>query len=551
VGILGRYILKEHRAPFLFALGALTGLLVLNQLARQFNNLIGKGLPWGVIGSVFGLSFPFILAMTLPMAVLVATLHAFSRLAADSEITALRASGVNLRRAMVPVLLAAATVMLAEFVWVDQVLPRANHRLKNLLIDIARKKPTFELREQMVNEVEPGRLFLRAGRIDQAADRMRDVVIYDLGSMNRRRTIYADSGYIRFNPARTDLFLTLFDGYIHDYDRARAGTFRRIFFTTDFVRVRGVSNNLERTATNSMRSDREQSLCEMEAVVRGDLRNARAVAAERERALRNDALALVGVAAPPPGPADTATSPPGRLTLTAAYCRLLELVGATAVPATLSAQEPQAPSRRFEAPRREMKRAAAPVRRDSAARLTGGAPPRTTSWAEAVGTAPQAPANVRLRATADRSGDQLRGQLGSIAVRRDAALQHASSYQVEIHKKYSLAFSCLVFVLIGGPIALRFPRGGMGLVLAASVVIFGIYYIGLLGGEPLADRGVIPPFWAMWTPNLVMAAVGLVLFARLGTEQVTTRGGWWSELAARLRERRRARAARRLGRVPA
>jgi lipopolysaccharide export system permease protein len=340
VRILGRYILKEHRAPFLFALAALTGLLVLNQLARQFTNLIGKGLPWEVIATFFGLSFPFILAMTLPMAVLVATLHAFSRLAADSEVTALRASGVNLRRAMVPVLLAAGTVMLAEFVWVDQVLPRANHRLKNLMIDIARKKPTFELREQMVNEIEPGRLFLRAGRIDQAADRMRDVVIYDLSHMDRRRTIYADSGYIRFNPARTDLFLTLFDGYIHDYDRAQAGTFRRIFFATDFVRVRGVSNQLERTESSSMRSDREQSLCEMEAVVQGDLRAVQAIEAERGRAIRNDVLALVGVA-PPPGPADSLPPPRGRMTLTAVYCRLLGLLGRGATPSDLHAQEPR------------------------------------------------------------------------------------------------------------------------------------------------------------------------------------------------------------------
>jgi hypothetical protein len=85
----------------------------------------------------------------------------------------------------------------------------------------------------------------------------------------------------------------------------------------------------------------------------------------------------------------------------------------------------------------------------------------------------------------------------------------------------------------------------MGLVLAASVVIFGIYYIGLLGGEPLADRGVIPPFWAMWTPNLVMAGAGLVLFARLGTEQVTSRGGSWREHFQRLRDGRRVRAAAR------
>ena len=70
---------------------------------------------------------------------------------------------------------------------------------------------------------------------------------------------------------------------------------------------------------------------------------------------------------------------------------------------------------------------------------------------------------VRPTVTGNRSGDQLRAQFASLDLQRRSALQHASSYQVEMHKKYSLAFSCLVFVLIGGPIALRFPRGGMGL----------------------------------------------------------------------------------------
>ena len=73
--ILKRYLLREHLAPFVFAFAALTGLMVLNQVARQFGNLIGKGLPWSAIGALFGLSLPFITAMTVPMAVLVAVLH--------------------------------------------------------------------------------------------------------------------------------------------------------------------------------------------------------------------------------------------------------------------------------------------------------------------------------------------------------------------------------------------------------------------------------------------------------------------------------------------
>src|SRR2546425_8789138 len=90
VRILSRYILRQHLPPLGYAVAALTCAMLVNQVAKQFGNLVGKGLPWGIIVEVFGLSIPFIVAMTLPMAVLVAVLYTFSHLAADNEITAMR-----------------------------------------------------------------------------------------------------------------------------------------------------------------------------------------------------------------------------------------------------------------------------------------------------------------------------------------------------------------------------------------------------------------------------------------------------------------------------
>ena len=499
--ILSRYLLREHFGPFLFAGVALTGLLILNQVALRLANLIGKGLSAGIIFSVFGLSLPFIIAMTIPMAVLVAVLHAFSRLGADSEVTALKASGVNLVALVRPVVAVAVLLAAAEFVFVDQVLPRSNHRLKNLLVDIARKKPTFELVEQSVNEVVPGKLFLRAGRIDQAADRMRDVVIYDLANPNRRRTIYADSGYIRFNATQTDLFLTLFDGHIHDYDREQAGSFRRIFFATDLVRVSGVSNQLQRTNDNEFRGDREMGLCEMEARVARNQRTIVGTAAEERRARERDALALVGVSAVA---TDTA-APRTRRSVTSYYCTLLGGIAAVVAPGTDSAGG-----------ERRGQLGGTPS-------FTGG--PSVIGNRGAGAEGPVTQGGQRMTIVGDPTGQQLRGTLGGLANQRGAALLDAAGFQVEIYKKYSLAVACLVFVLVGVPVALRFPRGGMGLVIGASCIIFGVYYIGLIGGEALADKRVVAPFPAMWGPNIMMALIGLVMFLRLNREQATVRGG--------------------------
>ena len=176
--ILSRYVLKEHLGPLTFSLTALTSLLLLNYIAKQFGNLVGKGIPWTAVAEFFLLSIPFTVALTLPMAVLVATLHAFSRLAAENEVTALKASGVNMSRLMTPVLIAAAGVTVFMVIFNDQILPRTNHQLAVLQSDIAQKKPTFALREQVINEVSPGKLFLRANHLDEASNLMRDVTIY-------------------------------------------------------------------------------------------------------------------------------------------------------------------------------------------------------------------------------------------------------------------------------------------------------------------------------------------------------------------------------------
>src|ERR1700758_2025607 len=104
VRTISRYLLRQHVAPLGFALAALTSLMLIQQIAKQLSSLLGKGLPTSVIAEVFLLSVPFIVAVTLPMAVLVAVLHVFTRLAADNEITAMQAGGGGMLRLVTPVL---------------------------------------------------------------------------------------------------------------------------------------------------------------------------------------------------------------------------------------------------------------------------------------------------------------------------------------------------------------------------------------------------------------------------------------------------------------
>ena len=98
-----------------------------------------------------------------------------------------------------------------------------------------------------------------------------------------------------------------------------------------------------------------------------------------------------------------------------------------------------------------------------------------------------------------------------IASRIEMQRREINRFEVEIEKKFAIPAAAIVFVLIGAPIAVRFPRGGIGMVIGVSLVTFSVYYIFLIGGEDFADRDFMSPFWAMWTPNVIFTVLGLAL----------------------------------------
>jgi len=132
------------------------------------------------------------------------------------------------------------------------------------------------------------------------------------------------------------------------------------------------------------------------------------------------------------------------------------------------------------------------------------------------------------------SDDEVVGQaaneIRAFTNRAEDLQRRIDQYRVEYHKKYAIPFACIIFVLIGAPLAVRFPRGGAGMVIAISLTIFGIYYISLIGGESLGDDGIIAPFVGPWAPNIGFGLLALWGLSRIGRETATTRGGDWDDL---------------------
>jgi lipopolysaccharide export system permease protein len=126
-------------------------------------------------------------------------------------------------------------------------------------------------------------------------------------------------------------------------------------------------------------------------------------------------------------------------------------------------------------------------------------------------------------------------QLEALRIRLEDSATLMNSYGVEIHKKFALAVACFVFVLLGAPIALRFPRGGVGLTIGVSLFVFALYYVCLIAGESIAKRGLMPAVVSMWTANVIFALIALWLLAKMGQEGSTARGGDMKELLGAIR----------------
>jgi len=92
-----------------------------------------------------------------------------------------------------------------------------------------------------------------------------------------------------------------------------------------------------------------------------------------------------------------------------------------------------------------------------------------------------------------------------------------AEFLVEVHKKFSIPFACIVFVFLGAPIGMLTRKGNLGVAALISGGLLTIYFIAIIQGEKLADRLIISPFWGMWGINVFFLVVGIILTLHVST----------------------------------
>ncbi|NNE35826.1 MAG: YjgP/YjgQ family permease [Rhodothermales bacterium] len=437
--------------PFLGWLAALMFLLVLQFLIKHMPDLVGKGLPLPAIIELIVYSLAYMLVLAVPMSVLIATLMVFGKLAENRSYAVIKSSGVSILQIVWPAAIVGFVISGAMVYFNTEVLPEANFRTKVLWSDIRQKKPGFVL--------QPGVFYdgirkysILVQDLDPVSNEMKDVTIFDYSEGSRKRAeIKAERGEILSLSGGEQIRLILRNGELHSLESAsedRSDRYKRVRFAEHRLTVSVDDFQFERSdLSRGRRSDRTMRAVDMIAHV-DSLRSS----VTRQRESMAHEVAMLG-------------------------------------------------RRLIDSPRNELlselpKPAAAGDSSPDERIATSGLNGELTQivYYRAAQTAKLERTNI------DNAGRTIRWQE-----------QQADRYSVEIHKKYSIALACLIFLLIAAPLGLSIRKSSLAMTGAIAMGIFMFYWVSLVYGEKLSDRGKLEPWIGMWIANAIALAGAIYL----------------------------------------
>ncbi|SDF72474.1 LPS export ABC transporter permease LptG [Sporolituus thermophilus] len=188
--ILDKYILKEMLGPFVFGIAAFSSVFIgTSTLFRLARYITEYGAAVSSVTKLFFYSLPEIIVLTFPMSMLLASLLAFGRLSASSEITAMKSGGLSFFRLAAPVFIAAFVVSVVAVILNEAVVPRANNAYQNVLrYEIEKSKPKSQ-EHIVIKDVKDGEIerLTYARKFDEAANAMYAVTVqeFDQGRLVR------------------------------------------------------------------------------------------------------------------------------------------------------------------------------------------------------------------------------------------------------------------------------------------------------------------------------------------------------------------------------
>ncbi len=454
---------------------AMTFFIVLFIVLMQFlwkyiDDLVGKGLGIGVLGELFFYAAVSMVPMALPLAILLASLMTFGNLGEKFELTAIKASGISLVRAMAPLIVTVGMIAVGAFFFQNYVLPKAQVKMWTLLFSMRQKSPELEIPEDVFYDQIPG-FNLYVKQKDRETGMLRGVMIYDVSNGGDNATIItSDSARLAFTPDMRFLYLHLWKGEqfenLRDQNNRRSGIntpFRRETFVDKEVLI-PFDANFNRLDEEGMRKqyvgkNMQELLHTMDSIsVRID-----SLGRTILPSLRRQELTIVDKGRVVPSSAAESASLLGRA----------DTIGSKA------------------GDDKELASEVAPIRMDT---LIASLP--DLAQGEVYGNA---------LSLVQRRRDQLTFRAQMMSDEKRTLRRN----DIELIKKFTLSVACVIFFFIGAPLGAIIRKGGLGTPLVISVLLFVVYYIIDNTGYKMARDGKIEVWFGMWLSTFILAPLGI------------------------------------------
>ena len=430
---------------------------------KYIDDLVGKGLELSLIAELFFYAGVSSVPLALPLAILLASLMTFGNFGEKFELTAMKASGISLLKAMSPLIVLISGISVGAFFFQNNVLPEAQVKMWTLLFSMKQKSPELEIPEGVFYDQIPGyNLFVQSK--NKETGMLYDVMIYDVSRGGDNSTILmADSGRLAFTGDLRYLYLHLYEGEQFENLRDQRGIdknvpFRREEFADKEVLI-PFDANFNRLDEGGMRNQYVgKNISELQHTI-------------DSVGERIDSTGLI-------------------------YTKELNV---TAFPLLQEARYRQMREQETEE----------------------GKDPAKESQTAKADTAKVIP--VDIDTLIEKMSQDQRGRVFDQAMsnmeRKNADLQFKSMsvyedkrtmrrHEIELLRKFTLSVACLVFFFIGAPLGAIIRKGGLGTPLVISVLLFLFYYIIDNTGYKMARDGRWAVWIGIWLSTFVLIPLG-------------------------------------------
>ena len=430
-------------------------IVLMQFLWKYIDDLVGKGLTVDVIGELFFYAALTMVPLALPLAVLLASLMTFGNLGERFELTALKASGISLLKTMRPLIVTIAAVAVGAFFFQNNVLPVAQTKMWTLLYSMRQKSPELEIPEGAFYDQIPN-YNLYVEQKDRLTGMLYGLMIYDVSKgFENARIILADSGKMSLTEDKTHLFLKLWNGeqFENLREQSAGGRSRNVPYRKETFALKEIlvpfDANFNRIDEAGMRSQYVgKNIEELQATIDSVNHRVDSIGDIYARSIKD--------------------------------VRWLQARTSTEVPAKGMPAE-RLPSQTL-------------INRINVDSVFAG-----TSATNAKTILSAALAKAKRQAS--------EYEYKSLAMDEDR--KTIRNHKIELMKKFTLSFACLVFFFIGAPLGAIIRKGGLGTPLVISVFLFIVYYIFDNSGYKLARDGRWEVWAGMWLSSAVLLPLGI------------------------------------------